>query len=244
MVKKSHIKQINTAVAVKILAEGETHTVTFDDTLTSFPGIAEGAVLVRVPAAQLAGWLGTEFHGGPVEVDLLHKKLGGLADSCASCGMVQPYYFTFYKDRLQSVAAVDETIKLQDAAAKLTLGERDKLVNACLFLVGGAVSGEEEKQNLLKFMGTITKPTQALPGGSTEQIYFAKSRDINQYLGGDSAFEAWDEARRKGLTAEGNQGFYFGYPFVSALERATGKTLAEAQAIYKQTRSSGERKIG
>lgn len=243
MVKKSEIKQINPKVANSILKSGESHTVTFEDTLGEFAGIEEGVELIRVSAVQLARWLDSEFHGGPNEVDKLHNKLGGLADSCAFRGLVEPYYFTFYKNRLQSIVSADETIRLQDAGANLSLEVRDKLVNACLFLVGGAVSGEEEKQNLLKFMGRIDSDSQELAGSSYERSFFAKSRDINQYLGG-SAFEAWDEARRNGLVTEGDQGFYFGYPFVAALERATGKTLAEAQAIYKQTRTSGERKIG
>lgn len=115
----------------------------------------------------------------------------------------------------------------------------ERLIPWCLFLNGESVQSDDERAQLVKFMGQIVSDN--IGQGMSE--YFApRSAVLHPEFPGN--LERWDEARDAEIIEERSNGYMIPQQMIYKLERATGKTLAEAQALYQQTRPSGELKIG
>ncbi len=129
--------------------------------------------------------------------------------------------------------------KEERARSKKFNDDCGRLIPFCLFLNGESPQSDDERAQLVKFMGQIIS---GHIGQGVIDYSVPRSAVLQPEFPG--ALERWDEAVEAGLIEERSNGYIVPQQMIYVLEEATGKKLAQAQALYQQTRPSGERHIG
>ena len=222
------MKKINTSFAHKIILKGtrfdteELDILNAPDAGMSKPWVisaAELAIIIGMPQAS------TEQLVAACEGYVFNKTKDGAN-------------FMFDRAQLESLFSAHEVVKIQSASAKVPYEQRGGLIASCLFLDGEKISrGDDEKMQLIKLLGQMESPAGNWDTG--DFYYVPRSAVLQPEFPGD--LQRWDEAKEAGVIGEFGKGYLVPKQMVDVLERATGKTLAQAQALYQSTRSTSDR---